>query len=155
MFLATFLAESTIQLVPDATLLLHLLFIAVMVFVLNRTLLRPINEILAKREREISGRLSEAERLTAEAEEKLAKYNAALRDARTEGYKLLEKERSAALKEKDEKVRQLREQLSRTVEQQLEETKRQQEQVRAELEGQAATVGGLISSQILRRPAQQ
>ena len=150
-----FLAESSIQLVPDATLLLHLLFIAVMVFVLNRTLLRPINEILAKRDKEISGRITEAERLRAEADEKLTKYNAALRDARSEGYKLLEKERAAALKEKDEKVRQHREQLSRTVEQQLEATRRQQEQVRAELEGQAANMGGVISSQILRGPARQ
>jgi F-type H+-transporting ATPase subunit b len=150
-----FLAESSIQLVPDATLLLHLLFIAVMVFVLNRTLLRPINEILAKREKEIGGRITEAERLSAEAEEKLTQYNAALREARSEGYKLLEKERAAALKEKDEKVRQHREQLSRTVEQQLDATRRQQEEVRAELEGQAATMGGLISSQILRGPAQQ
>jgi F-type H+-transporting ATPase subunit b len=150
-----FLAESSIQLVPDATLLLHLLFIAVMVFVLNRTLLRPINEILAKREKEIGGRISEAERLSAEAEEKLTQYNAALREARSEGYKLLEKERAAALKEKDEKVRQHREQLSRTVEQQLDATRRQQEEVRAELEGQAATMGGLISSQILRGPVQQ
>ncbi|HKR11685.1 MAG TPA: ATP synthase F0 subunit B [Pyrinomonadaceae bacterium] len=149
-----FLAESTIQLVPDATLLLHLVFIAVMVFVLNRTLLRPINEILARREKEISGPLTEAEQLTAEAEEKLTQYNAALREARGEGYKLLEKERAAALKEKDDKVRQHREQLSRTVEQQLEATQRQQDQVRAELEGQAATMGGLISSQILRGPAQ-
>ena len=150
-----FLAESSIQLVPDATLLLHLLFIAVMVFVLNRTLLRPINEILAKREKEIGGRLTEAEQLSAEAEEKLTRYNAALRAARTEGYKLLEKERAAALKEKDEKVRQHREELSRNVEKQLEATQREQEQVRAELEGQAASMGGLISSQILRGPARQ
>lgn len=150
-----FLAESTIQLVPDATLLFHLLFIAVMVFVLNRTLLRPINEILAKREREIGGRLTEAQQLSAEAEEKITQYNAALREARSEGYKLLEKERAAALKEKDEKVRQHREELSRNVEQQLEATQRQQEQVRAELEGQATTMGGLISSQILRGPARQ
>jgi F0F1-type ATP synthase membrane subunit b/b' len=150
-----FLAESTIQLVPDATLLLHLLFIAVMVFVLNRTLLRPINEILARREREISGRITEAEQFNAEAEEKLTKYTTALREARSEGYKLLEKERAAALKEKDEKVRQRREELSRTVKQQLDATRRQQEQVREELEGQAATIGGMISSQILRGPARQ
>lgn len=150
-----FLAENSIQLVPDATLLLHLLFIAVMVFVLNRTLLRPINEILAKREREIGGRLSEAEALSAEAEEKMAQYNAALREARSEGYKLLEKERSVALKERDEKVRQYRDELARTVEQQVQATRQQQDQVRAELETQAANMGGLISSQILRGPARQ
>ena len=39
------LAETSIQLVPDGTLLLHLLMVAIMVFVLNRTLLKPINQI--------------------------------------------------------------------------------------------------------------
>jgi hypothetical protein len=37
-----FLAESTIQLVPDGTLLLHLLMVVVMVAVVNRTLLKPL-----------------------------------------------------------------------------------------------------------------
>ena len=45
-----FLAETSIQLVPDGTLLLHLLMVGVMVAVLNRTLLKPINQILAERE---------------------------------------------------------------------------------------------------------
>jgi F-type H+-transporting ATPase subunit b len=147
-----FLAE--IQLVPDGTLLLHLLMIGIMVAVLNRTLLRPINQILREREEQITGRLNQAQTLTAEAEEKLKKHNAALREARAEGYRLLEKERAAALKEKDEKVRRYREELSNTVAQQLEATRRQEEQVRAELEAQASAVGGLISSQILRRPTQ-
>jgi F0F1-type ATP synthase membrane subunit b/b' len=146
-----FLAEASIQLVPDGTLLLHLLFIAVMVFVLNRTLLKPINHILAEREKQIGGRLSEAQMLSAEAEEKLRKYQAALREARAEGYRLLEKERAALLKEKDEKVRQRREELSRTIAQELDSIQKQQEKVRAELEAQAETMGGLISSQILRR----
>lgn len=146
-----FLAENTIQLVPDATLLLHLFFIAVMVFVLNRTLLRPINEILAKREQEISGRLTEAQTLSAEAEEKQLKYQSALREARADGYRLLEKERAAGLKEKDDQVRRYREKLSNEVAQQVQSTRQQQDQVRSELESQAATMGGLISSQILRR----
>ena len=149
-----FLAEASIQLVPDGTLLLHLFFIGLMVFVLNRTLLRPINNILAEREKQITGRLDEAHALSVEADEKTKQYNAALREARTEGYRLLEKERAAGLKDKDEKVRQYREELSQSVAQQLEATKKQQEQVRAELEAQAATMGGLISSQILRRPNQ-
>jgi F-type H+-transporting ATPase subunit b len=149
-----FLAEASIQLVPDGTLLLHLFFILLMVFVLNRTLLRPINNILAEREKQITGRLDEAHALAVEADEKLKQYNAALREARAEGYRLLEKERAAGLKDKDDKVRQHREALSRTVTQQIEATRKQQEQVRAELEAQAATMGGLISSQVLRRPTQ-
>lgn len=146
-----FLAQ--IQLVPDGTLLLHLLMVAVMVFVLNRTLLKPINQILAERERQVEGRIKEAETLAAETEEKLRKYNATLREARTEGYRLLEKERAAALKEKDEKVRQYREQMSKTVAAEIESTRQQEQKVREELETQAATIGDLISTQILRRPA--
>lgn len=146
-----FLAEAAIQLVPDGTLLLHLLFIAVMVFVLNRTLLKPINQILAEREKQIGGRLSEAQALTAEAEEKMKEYKAALREARGEGYRLLEKERADGLKQKDEKVRQHREQLSQSVKQELESLESQHDKVRSELETQADSMGVLIGSQILRR----
>lgn len=146
-----FLAETSIQLVPDGTLLLHVLMVAVMVFILNRTLLKPINEILAEREKQIAGRLKEAEALAAETDEKLRRYNSALREARADGYRLLEKERAAALKEKDEKVRSFRDEVSKTVATQVEQTRQQQEKVRGELESQAVTVGDLISSQILRR----
>lgn len=146
-----FLAETSIQLVPDGTLLLHLLMVAVMVFILNRTLLKPINEILAEREKQVAGRLREAEAMAAESDEKVRRYNATLREARAEGYRLLEKERAAALKEKDEKVRQYREESSKAVATQIEQTRQQEQKVRAELESQAVAVGDLISAQILRR----
>jgi F0F1-type ATP synthase membrane subunit b/b' len=145
-----FLAEA-IQLVPDGTLLLHLLMVAVMVFILNRTLLKPVNEILAEREKQIAGRLREAEALAAETEEKLRRYNGALREARAEGYRLLEKERAVALREKEEKVRQYREETSKTVAIEIEQTRQQEQKVRAELESQAVAIGDLISAQILRR----
>ena len=146
------LLEASIQLVPDGTLLLHLLMVGVMVFVLNRTLLKPINQILAEREKQIAGRLKEAEALASETQEKLKRYNDALREARADGYKLLEKERAQAMKEKEEKLRQYREQVSKEVAAQVETTRRQEQTVKGELEAQAATIGSLISSQILRRP---
>lgn len=147
-----FLAEASIQLVPDGTLLFHLLLVAIMVFVLNRTLLKPINQILAERERQIAGRRQEAQSLAAETEEKLRKYNHALHNARVDGYKLLEKERAEALKDKEEKIRAYREQLSKEVAAQKENTQMQEQLVRGELEAQANAMGNLISSQILRRP---
>src|SRR5688572_12801340 len=146
-----FLAEASIQLVPDGTLLLHLVVIFFMVFILNRTLLKPINRILAEREKQIGGRLSEAQMLSAEAEEKTRTYQSALRDARTEGYRLLEKERAAGLKDKDAKVRQHREQLSQKVARELDSIQKEQEKVKGELAAQADSMGVLISSEILRR----
>ncbi len=147
------LAETSIQLVPDGTLLLHLVFVVVMVVVLNRTLLKPINQILIEREKQITGRLREAEAMAAESQEKIKKYNDTLREARTAGYKLLEKERAEGLKEKEQKLRQSRDELSKEVAAQIDQIRQQEQTVKRELEGQAATIGNLISSQILRRPA--
>jgi len=149
-----FLAETLIQLVPDGTLLLHLFVVGLMVIVLNRTLLRPINQILAEREKQIAGRLKEAESMATETQDKLRQYNQALHGARAEGYRLLEKERAEALREKDEKLKVYREQMSREVATQVEETRKQQQSVKGELESQASAIGNLISSQILRRPTQ-
>ena len=147
-----FLAEASIQLVPDGTLLFHLFLVLVMVFVLNRTLLKPINQILAERERQIAGRRQEAESMAAEVQEKTKKYNDTLREARAEGYRLLERERAEGLKDKEEKIRLYREQMSREVSTQVQLTRQQEQAVKGELETQAATMGSLISSQILRRP---
>ena len=148
-----FLAEASIQLVPDGTLLLHLLMVGIMVAVLNRTLLKPINQTLSEREKQIAGRLKESQALAAETQEKVRKYNDTLREARAEGYRLLEKQRAEALKQREEKLRQQREQLSKEVAAQLEATRKQEQSVKGELEAQAAALGNLISSQILRRPA--
>lgn len=145
------LAEASIQLVPDGTLLLHLFFVVVMVVVLNRTLLKPINRILSEREKQITGHLREAEALAAERQEKMKTYTETLREARSSGYKLLEKERAEGLKEKEQKLRQSREELSNNVAAQVAQIRKQEQAVKSELEGQAATIGNLISSQILRR----
>ena len=145
------LLEASIQLVPDGTLLVHLLMVVIMVFILNRTLLGPINRILAEREKQIAGRLKEAQGLAAETDEKLKKYNDALRAARVDGYQLLEKERAEGLKEKDEKVRLYREQASREVAGQIDNIRRQEQSVKQELEIQAASISSLISAQVLRR----
>ena len=146
------LLEASIQLVPDGTLLLHLVMVCVMVVVLNRTLLKPINQILAEREKQIAGRRREAEAMASETQEKLKKYSDALRDARADGYRLLEKERAQAMKEKEEKLRHYRDQMSKEVAAQVAATRKQEQAVQGELEGQAAAIGNLISSQILRRP---
>jgi len=149
-----FLAEASIQLVPDGTLLLHLFMVVVMVFILNRTLLKPINRILAERERQVEGRLSEAKMMAAETEEKLKRYNEALHEARVDGYKLLEKERAEGVRQKDEALRLYRDEMSQEVAARIEATRRQEESVRKELEAQAGAISSLISSKILRRPTQ-
>ena len=63
MAMVILLAETSIQLVPDGTILFHIALILVMIAVLNRTLFQPINRILAEREKKGSGALAEAEEM--------------------------------------------------------------------------------------------
>src|SRR5882724_883471 len=93
-------AENSIQLVPDGTLLLHILIILLMVYVLNATLFKPINRILEAREKRTRGRLTEAEEILRKISEKLSEYERALRQARGEAYSLSEHERAAAMQQR-------------------------------------------------------
>jgi len=146
-----FLAETSIQLVPDGTLLLHLLLVVVMVAVVNRTLLRPINKILEERDKHILGRVDEAKEMLKTREEHLAEYTSALKQARSEGYQLLERERTQAVIEKDEKVRAFKEKSARRISEELNTTLEQEQKLRGELEGQAEQLSAMITAQILRR----
>jgi F-type H+-transporting ATPase subunit b len=147
-----FLAESTIQLVPDGTLLLHVLIIAVMVAVLNRTLLKPINEILARRDALLSGQLSEAQVLAAAREEKLQAYQKTLTQARSEGYHLLEVEKAEALRERERRISAARDETKQQVAAAIERTRRQEAEAKKDLEARASELSSLIGTQILRRP---
>src|SRR2546429_9909394 len=90
-------AETSIQLVPDGMLILHIAIILVMVFVLNTTLFKPINRLLEERGKRTRGRSGEAHDILNRVEEKLAHYEQTLRSTRTEGYRLMEQEHSVAM----------------------------------------------------------
>jgi F-type H+-transporting ATPase subunit b len=145
-------AENSIQLVPDGTLFLHIAIILVMVFVLNNTLFKPINRILEERERRTRGRSGEARDILQRVEEATTNYERSLREARAEGYRLMERERAEALNERQAKLNILREEVTRTVEEEKELIRNQAEEARQTLEGDARSIAAEISSQILHRP---
>jgi len=94
----------TIQLFPDGTLFIHVALILVMIYVLNRTLYRPINKILDSREKNKGGHSSEAAGLLKSVEEKEARYNRELLDTRSKGYELIEKEQKKAVVAHEQKL---------------------------------------------------
>ncbi len=145
------LAESSIQLVPDGTLLLHLVLVVVMVAVVNAALLRPINKVLEERERRTSGRLSEAERIIASAKEKMRLWERGLRDARNESYRLLEQERANALRERELQVAGMKAELAHSVALQKSEIERQARDAQTSLEAEARRLAALIGTQVLGR----
>jgi F-type H+-transporting ATPase subunit b len=102
MFMLAF-AES-IQLFPDGTLFIHVALILLMIWLLNRTLFRPINQVIDSREKNKGGASGEAEQILKDVGEKEAKYSREMLDARSKGYELIEKEQKKAVAARDKKI---------------------------------------------------
>ena len=146
------LAENSIQLVPDGTLVLHVLIILVMVYVLNATLFKPINRILAARDQRTRGRLTEAEQILTDVNEKLSNYERELRKARGEAYALAESERGVAMQERQQKLNEMRQKLAESTTKEKQVIQRQVEEARATLESDSRRVAREIGARVLNRP---
>ena len=144
-------AENSIQLVPDGTLILHVLIILVMVYVLNATLLKPVNRILEARDKRTKGRLSEAQQILSDVSEKLRDYERTLRQARGQAYAFAEKERAGAMQERQVKLNEMRERLAESTKREKEGIKRQSEEARATLEVESRRLAREIGSRVLHR----
>ena len=142
------LAES-VQLVPDGTLFIHIALILLMIFILNRTFFKPINRIIESREKNKAGG-SESESLLREVSEKEAKYNEAMRDARAEGYQLIEKERSEALGQRQERVGAAQTEVQQNLTTEMSELERQTAAARQTIAAEAEKLAEKISSTILK-----
>jgi F0F1-type ATP synthase membrane subunit b/b' len=149
------LAENFIQLVPDGTLLVHIVIVVVMVLILNLTLFQPINRILEQRELQTRGRLSEAQATLARVKEKIDAYERELRAARAEGYHLLEQERAEALRERAKQIAALKEEIGTQLGVQKAMLTSQAEDVRQTLGIEARRIGMEIGVRILGRPVSE
>lgn len=148
----TFLAlAESIQLVPDGTLFLHIAIICLMIFVLNRTLFRPINRILEERERRTRGRSGEAQEILRRVEERLSHYERTLREARAESYQLLEQQRAEALRVRQERLGAVRDEVTRSIEAEKQGIQKQVEAARTTLGEEARRVAANVSAHILGR----
>ena len=145
-------AEDSIQLVPDGTLILHVIIILVMVYVLNATLFKPINQILASREKRTRGRLTEAQEIMASVTQKTTDYEKSLRQARAEAYAYSEAQRAEALKERQARLNEMRSELATSVAHEKQAIERQATEARSSLESDSRQLAAEIGSRILNRP---
>lgn len=150
--MALALAGDAIQLVPDGTILFHLVLILAMVALLNATLLKPINRILEERDRRTRGRLSEANQTMQVVEGKLREYEQTLRGARSEGYASMERERAAISAERERNLAEVRAEVGSRLTQEKERLAEQTASVKGSLGEQAESIAREISQRILRRP---
>ena len=144
------LAENSIQLVPDGTLLFHLAVIVMMVALLNATLLKPINRILEERDHRTKGRRSEANHTLLMVDEKLRNYESQLREARAAGYAAMEQERAILSKERERKLAEVKSEAGALVAREKDRIKAEAAEVRNALGTTAQERAREISAQILR-----
>lgn len=145
------LAGNSIQLVPDGTLLFHVLLIIAMVVLVNRTLLGPINRILEERDRRTRGRLSEAEATLRRVQERFQEYDHRLREARAEGYAVMERERAVLSDERQRRVAETKAEVALTLSQQKQKLETEVEGARQKLTLGARKNALEIARQILQR----
>lgn len=145
-------AENSIQLVPDGTLILHVIIILVMVYVLNATLFKPINQILASREKQTRGRLSEAQEIMKSVDEKLAEHERLLRQARGEAYAYAETQTAEAMNDRQQRLNELRGQLAQSIAHEKALIEQQAAEARITLESDSRGIAVEISSRVLSRP---
>ncbi|MEP6945805.1 MAG: hypothetical protein ABJA02_07805 [Acidobacteriota bacterium] len=148
MFVLAF-AES-IQLFPDGTLFIHVGLILVMIWVLNRTLFRPINRIIETREMHKGGAGGDAVGILSEASEKEARVTSELLDARNKGYELVEKIQSDAAEVNHEKLAQAKLETAALFDGRRAEIDRQTDETRTAIGVDANKIADQITANILK-----
>lgn len=140
----------TVQLLPDLSLFIHIALILFMIWLLNRTFFKPINRILEARERNRDGGPTEAESILSEVSEKEAEYNAALLDARNEGYEYIEMERQKALEKRTAELATVKKEVEKYLDKELETLATQEANAEDEIKEEAEKMADRISANILR-----
>ncbi|MEZ5427230.1 MAG: hypothetical protein R2747_13255 [Pyrinomonadaceae bacterium] len=149
-FLAFAAEGGGIQLVPDGTMLLHIVMILVMIWILNRTFFRPINKIIESRVKNQGGRYTEAEEILQKVDSKSAEFEAAMLEARSEGYELIEKERSKAVAKREKKMSAVKEEVAQKSAAEFEDLEKQTAAAKSEIATEAEKMAEQISSNILK-----
>ena len=145
-----FLFAETIQLFPDGTIFIHIAMILGMIWLLNRTLYRPINNIIQAREKQKGGHSLEADEIIKNAGNKESQYAKEMLDARSAGYELIENEQKRAAAERDEKIVAAKAEIAGKFEAERSEIERQTGEVRTAIGSEAVKMADKIAASILK-----
>lgn len=143
------LAEGVLSI--DGSFLFIFFSILLLIFILNRTLFKPINQVLEERERLGAGRIGEARRMLGEYEDRLKRYESQLREARGEAYQRLEAERREVTVARQRMIADVKAETTTQIEAAKHEIAKQAAGAQQNLEIEARAMAGAISSQILHR----
>lgn len=144
------LAFLQIQLIPDGTLFIHIALILLMIWILNRTFFRPINKVLESREKNSGGRATEAQEILNQVQDKNAAFDSAIREVRTEGYELIEKQRSKAVAKRQKEVEAVKGEVAELLSTEKESIAQQTAEAQKSITTEAQKLAEKISANILK-----
>jgi len=142
-------AES-IQLFPDGTLFIHIALILLMVWLLNRTLFKPINRVIAERERSRGGHSSEAEQMLAQATEKESLYSREMLDTRTRGYEIVEGEVKQAAAIRDQRLSEVKSEVTARVSVEKQNLEQQMAAAKSAVAADAERLSDAIAATVIK-----
>ena len=145
-------AGGAIQLVPDGTLLIHLILIVVMVALLNATLLGPVNRILAERDRRTKGGSEEAQQVLRRVTERMVEHEQLLRQTRADGYSRLQQERDTAASERNRRIAEVKAEVSSLIDEEKQKIASDVAEARTTIGTVAEARASDISARIIGRP---
>jgi F-type H+-transporting ATPase subunit b len=136
---------------PDASMIYILILFLLLVPILNRILFKPITHVLNERERLTEGASTDAHAMRNAIDHKLAHYEDGIRQARAEGYKLLEARRGVAIAERKKIIDQARDEAATHLANARATIVQEAETARTRLEDDARQLARRISSTVLGR----
>jgi len=139
-----------VQLIPDGTILIHIGMILLMIWILNRTFFKPIQQVIESREGKKGGSRGPAAEILDQVAEKKASYESEIRKTRLEGYQLIEKERASAIVEKHETVSSARTAVAEKLAIENSELDRSAKIAREEIEKEAEALAERITATVLK-----
>jgi F-type H+-transporting ATPase subunit b len=140
----------SIQLFPDGTIFIHIALILLMIWVLNRTFFRPINRVIANREKFRNVEGGEAGSIAREADEKEAAYNRELLSARSDAYSYLEDQHAKLVKAREKKLAETRAEAEQKTAAERAEIERQTAEARAAIGADAEKLADQIAATVLK-----
>lgn len=140
----------TIQLFPDGTLFIHVGLILIMIWVLNRTLYKPINKVIEAREKNKGGHSSEAVGILSDVQEKETRYNREVLETRSKGYELIEKEQKAATAAREGELSNVKVEVAQKLESGKAEIRKGSEEAHQEIKTSAEKIADSIAASILK-----
>lgn len=133
------------------TLALVAAAVVVLVFILNRWLFGPLNEILARRRAEIDSARAELEKAKQVQDERIAQVESRLAQARKEAFGVREAAIRDGREQRDEVLVAARADAQASVDEARAEIQQQVTEAKAELETEAEAIARRVAEQLLGR----